>query len=74
MQPCRSHATLLSAVMNKRIEPTALEQIRAFMKAEKERWAMLVKAAGMVLFLWIFLATSIKRLHDRDRSAWWMVP
>lgn len=35
---------------------------------------VLVKAAGMVLFLWIFLATSIKRLHDRDRSAWWMVP
>ena len=33
--------------MNMRIEPTALEQIRAFMKAEKERWAMLVKAAGM---------------------------
>jgi uncharacterized membrane protein YhaH (DUF805 family) len=35
---------------------------------------VLVKAIGMALFLWIFLATSIKRLHDRDRSAWWMVP
>lgn len=34
----------------------------------------LVKAAGMGLFLWIFVATSIKRLHDRDKSAWWMVP
>jgi len=35
---------------------------------------LLVKAIGLVLFLWIFLATSIKRLHDRDRSAWWMLP
>jgi uncharacterized membrane protein YhaH (DUF805 family) len=35
---------------------------------------VLVKAIGMALFLWIFLATSIKRLHDRDRSGWWLVP
>jgi uncharacterized membrane protein YhaH (DUF805 family) len=35
---------------------------------------LLVKASGMVLFLWIFLATSIKRLHDRNKSGWWMVP
>lgn len=35
---------------------------------------LLLKTAGTALFLWIFLATSIKRLHDRDRSGWWMVP
>lgn len=35
---------------------------------------LLVKASGMVVVLWIFLATSIKRLHDRDRSGWWLVP
>jgi uncharacterized membrane protein YhaH (DUF805 family) len=35
---------------------------------------LLIRAIGMALFLWIFLATSIKRLHDRDRSGWWMVP
>jgi len=35
---------------------------------------LLVKAIGTVLFFWMFLATSIKRLHDRDRSGWWMVP
>lgn len=35
---------------------------------------LLVRAIGLGLFLWIFLATSIKRLHDRDRSAWWMLP
>jgi uncharacterized membrane protein YhaH (DUF805 family) len=31
-------------------------------------------AAGTLLFLWVYAATSIKRLHDRDRSGWWMVP
>ena len=35
---------------------------------------VLVKAIGLGLFLWIFLATSIKRLHDRNKSGWWMVP
>jgi uncharacterized membrane protein YhaH (DUF805 family) len=23
--------------------------------------------------LWMFLATSVKRLHDRDRSGWWLL-
>jgi uncharacterized membrane protein YhaH (DUF805 family) len=32
------------------------------------------KAIALALFGWIYLATSIKRLHDRDRSGWWMVP
>ncbi len=35
---------------------------------------LLVKAIGTALFLWIYLATSIKRLHDRDKSGWWMLP
>ena len=26
------------------------------------------------MFLWIYLATSVKRLHDRDKSGWWIVP
>ena len=29
---------------------------------------------GTALFLWVYLAASIKRLHDRDKSGWWMVP
>ena len=33
-----------------------------------------LKAFGTSLFLWIYLATAIKRLHDRDRSGWWIVP
>ena len=31
------------------------------------------KAIGTPLFLWAYLAASIKRLHDRNRSAWWMM-
>ncbi|MDA9432071.1 DUF805 domain-containing protein [Bradyrhizobium sp. CCBAU 51627] len=29
------------------------------------------KLIGTPLFVWVFAATSIKRLHDRDKSAWW---
>jgi uncharacterized membrane protein YhaH (DUF805 family) len=35
---------------------------------------VIVHGIGTPLFLWVFLATSVKRLHDRDRSGWWMVP
>lgn len=35
---------------------------------------VLVKATGLVVILWMFVATSVKRLHDRDRSGWWLVP
>jgi uncharacterized membrane protein YhaH (DUF805 family) len=33
----------------------------------------LVHAFGAVLFLWVYLAAAVKRLHDRDKSGWWMV-
>jgi uncharacterized membrane protein YhaH (DUF805 family) len=32
------------------------------------------KVVGMPLFLWAYLAASVKRLLDRDRSGWWMFP
>lgn len=35
---------------------------------------LIIHAAATPLFLWIYAAISIKRLHDRDRSGWWMVP
>ncbi|MCK1638193.1 DUF805 domain-containing protein [Bradyrhizobium sp. 157] len=35
---------------------------------------LLVKLLGTALLLWVHLATSIKRLHDRDKSGWWMLP
>jgi len=36
--------------------------------------ALIAHGVGTPLFLWVFLATSVKRLHDRDKSGWWMVP
>ena len=35
---------------------------------------VLAKVIGTPLFAWVFAATSIKRLHDRDKSAWWVLP
>src|SRR5262249_23764495 len=34
---------------------------------------IIVNVLTMPLFLWVFFATSVKRLHDRGRSGWWMV-
>ena len=34
----------------------------------------LFEAAGSVLFLWVYFATAVKRLHDRDKTAWWAIP
>ncbi|MFT4121857.1 DUF805 domain-containing protein [Bradyrhizobium sp.] len=42
--------------------------------ASTDRATLILKACGASLFLWIFLATATKRLHDRDRSGWWIVP
>jgi uncharacterized membrane protein YhaH (DUF805 family) len=39
-----------------------------------DRPTLVLKAFGTSLFLWIYLAAAIKRLHDRDRSGWWIVP
>jgi uncharacterized membrane protein YhaH (DUF805 family) len=35
---------------------------------------LILKVISVPLFLWVYLATAIKRLHDRDRSAWWIIP
>ncbi|WBL78471.1 DUF805 domain-containing protein [Bradyrhizobium xenonodulans] len=42
--------------------------------ASTDRAPLILKVLGTSLFLWIYLATAIKRLHDRDRSGWWLVP
>ena len=31
-------------------------------------------AIGTLIFAWVYLATSVKRLHDRDKSGWWIIP
>ena len=42
--------------------------------ASADRPTLILKLLGTPLFLWIYLATAIKRLHDRDRSGWWIIP
>ena len=39
-----------------------------------DRATLILKVLGTSLSFWIYLATAIKRLHDRDRSGWWIVP
>jgi len=34
---------------------------------------LLLKLAATALLLWIYLAIVVKRLHDRDKSAWWLL-
>ena len=34
---------------------------------------LFVQAVETPLFLWVYLATSVKRLHDRDKSGWWLL-
>ena len=35
---------------------------------------LMIKLIGTPLFTWAFAATSVKRLHDRDKSACWVLP
>jgi uncharacterized membrane protein YhaH (DUF805 family) len=34
---------------------------------------MFFEGVGTLVFVWIYLATSIKRLHDRDKGGWWTI-
>jgi uncharacterized membrane protein YhaH (DUF805 family) len=34
-------------------------------------WFYLPASPLLVIFVWLFAATAIKRLHDRGRSGWW---
>lgn len=42
--------------------------------ASLDRTDLILKSSGLAVFAWIFLATAIKRLHDRGRSGWWIIP
>ncbi|MBB4372220.1 uncharacterized membrane protein YhaH (DUF805 family) [Bradyrhizobium sp. cir1] len=52
----------------KLVDPRAYRSL-----ASLDRTDLFLKASGLALFSWIFLATTIKRLHDRDRSGWWIL-
>jgi uncharacterized membrane protein YhaH (DUF805 family) len=34
----------------------------------------IIRVIGTPLFAWVFIATCVKRLHDRGKSAWWLLP
>jgi len=53
----------------KLVDPRAYRSLASF-----DRTDLILKSSGLALFSWIFLATAIKRLHDRDKSGWWIVP
>jgi uncharacterized membrane protein YhaH (DUF805 family) len=53
----------------KLVDPRAYPSLESF-----DRATLILKAFGLSLFSWIFLATAIKRLHDRGRRGWWIVP
>jgi uncharacterized membrane protein YhaH (DUF805 family) len=42
--------------------------------SRSELGGIIVNIITLPVFLWVFCATSVKRLHDRGRSALWMVP
>ena len=55
--------------------PSAFETVRISNPASADYFIPLsFYAIGTPLFLWVYFATSIKRLHDRNKSAWWMIP
>jgi uncharacterized membrane protein YhaH (DUF805 family) len=35
--------------------------------------SIMIRMIVMPPVLWMFLATAVKRLHDRDRSGWWLL-
>ena len=36
--------------------------------------SLLIRVIGTPLLVWFYAATSIKRMHDRDKSGWWIIP
>jgi uncharacterized membrane protein YhaH (DUF805 family) len=63
--------------------PVAIDIIGISASIEPADGEKAVKAAlfphlatiGMTLvFAWFFVAASVKRLHDRNRSGWWIIP
>jgi uncharacterized membrane protein YhaH (DUF805 family) len=51
------------------VDPKSLQEL-----SRGDISAIVVNVITMPLFLWIFVATSVKRLHDRDMSGWWIIP
>ena len=61
------------------VDPAVLRATFAHLRSGKETSPahlvlMFFESAGTLVFVWIYLATSVKRLHDRDKASWWMIP
>ena len=42
--------------------------------SKADLFPLFAKADRDAAVRWVYFATSIKRLHDRDKSGWWMIP
>jgi uncharacterized membrane protein YhaH (DUF805 family) len=61
------------------VDPSVIRAAVARMRDGKEASPahlvlMFFQGLGTLLFVWVYLAASVKRLHDRDRAGWWMIP
>jgi uncharacterized membrane protein YhaH (DUF805 family) len=61
------------------VDPAVLRTTFAHLRSGRETSPahlvlMFFESVGALLFVWVYLATSIKRLHDRDKGGWWMIP
>jgi uncharacterized membrane protein YhaH (DUF805 family) len=50
------------------VDPAAWRQVHAIGLP-----VLLIEIVGTGLLLWAYLAISVKRLHDRNKSGWWMM-
>src|SRR5262249_26364171 len=50
------------------VDPAAWQRLRTIKLP-----LLLSEIAGTAFLLWMYLAISIKRLHDRNKSGWWMM-
>jgi uncharacterized membrane protein YhaH (DUF805 family) len=61
------------------VDPAVLRATFAHLREGKETSPahlilMFFESIGTLIFVWVYLAASIKRLHDRDKVGWWMIP
>jgi uncharacterized membrane protein YhaH (DUF805 family) len=61
------------------VDPSVIRAAVARMRDGKEASPahlvlMFFQGLGTLLFVWVYLAASVKRLHDRDKAGWWMIP
>jgi uncharacterized membrane protein YhaH (DUF805 family) len=53
---------------------SAVEKIHDGNPAAAALMALLFQIVGAPVLLWVYAATSVKRLHDRNKSGWWLLP